>query len=144
MTGRLLVTDDAWPDLRVETAVLGEAGIEMVLADTGETAEVTRLAADVDAILTCFAKVPAGVIDAAIRCQTVARYGVGVDNIDLQRAAELGILALARRLLPLARVDGKSPVEYLTEDERHTTRGLARRLLGQPPASILDAWEMLQ
>jgi D-3-phosphoglycerate dehydrogenase / 2-oxoglutarate reductase len=124
MTSRVLITDYAWPDLEVETAVLAEAGIEMVVADTGETTELTRLAADVDAILTCFAKVPADVLDAAIRCRTVARYGVGVDNIDVQRATELGIvvsnvpaycteevadsallgiLALARRLLPLSR-----------------------------------------
>jgi D-3-phosphoglycerate dehydrogenase len=124
MTSRVLITDYTWPDLGVETAVLAEAGIEMIVADTGETAELTRLAADVDAILTCFAKVPAGVLDAAVRCQTVARYGVGVDNIDVQRATELGImvsnvpaycteevadsallgiLALARRLLPLSR-----------------------------------------
>jgi 5-methylthioribose kinase len=45
--------------------------------------------------------------------------------------------------LLLARVDGKSPVDYLTEDGKRTTRELARRLLAQPPASILDAWEML-
>jgi D-3-phosphoglycerate dehydrogenase / 2-oxoglutarate reductase len=124
MTSRVLITDYTWPDLEVETAVLAEAGIEMVVADTGETAELTRLAADVDAILTCFAKVPADVLDAAVRCRTVARYGVGVDNIDVRRATELGIvvsnvpaycteevadsallgiLALARRLLPLSR-----------------------------------------
>ena len=124
MTSRVLVTDYAWPDLRVETAVLADAGIEMVVADTGETHELVRLAADVDAILTCFAKVPADVLDAAVRCCTVARYGVGVDNIDVRRATELGmvvsnvpaycteevadsallgILALARRLVPLSR-----------------------------------------
>jgi D-3-phosphoglycerate dehydrogenase len=124
MTGRVLITDYAWPDLKVETAVLADAGIEMVVADTGETGELVRLAAGVDAILTCFAKVPADVLDAAVRCQTVARYGVGVDNIDVRRATELGIvvsnvpgycteevadsallgiLALARRLLPLSR-----------------------------------------
>jgi aminoglycoside phosphotransferase (APT) family kinase protein len=45
--------------------------------------------------------------------------------------------------LLLARVDGKSPADYLTEGERRTTRELARRLLTHPPASILDAWEML-
>ena len=45
--------------------------------------------------------------------------------------------------LLLARVDGKSPVDYLTEDGKRVTRELARRLLTQPPASILDAWEML-
>lgn len=50
-------------------------------------------------------------------------------------------------LLPglfLARVDGKSPVEYLTdEDDKNTVRRCARQLLAQPVstlAEILDAW----
>jgi D-3-phosphoglycerate dehydrogenase len=113
VTARVLVTDHAWPHLDVETAVL--AAVD---------AELTALARDVDAILTCFATVPAEVLDAAPRCRIVARYGVGLDNIDVARATELGmivsnvvdyctdevadhtlmmILALARRLLPLNR-----------------------------------------
>lgn len=51
------------------------------------------------------------------------------------------------RLLPgllLARVDGKSPVEYLTtERQRDTVRGMARRFLADPVARLDDlrsAW----
>ncbi|SHN46746.1 C-terminal binding protein [Cryptosporangium aurantiacum] len=119
---RVLVTDVAWPTTDVERSVLAAAGAEMVLASPGES--LVELARDADAILTCFAKVPAEVLDAATRCRTVARYGVGVDNIDVDHAtrlgmvvsnvpvycvdevadsALLGILALARRLLPLTR-----------------------------------------
>lgn len=124
MTARVLVTDHAWPHLDVETAVLAAADAELVVAETGDLDELVALAGDVDAILTCFAKVPAEVLDAAPRCRTVARYGVGLDNIDVARATELGmivsnvvdyctdevadhtlmmILALARRLVPLNR-----------------------------------------
>lgn len=45
--------------------------------------------------------------------------------------------------LLLARVDGKSPADYLTPDERDRTRALARRILATPPDSVLDAWELL-
>ncbi|GAA3388966.1 phosphotransferase family protein [Cryptosporangium minutisporangium] len=45
--------------------------------------------------------------------------------------------------LLLARVDGKSPADYLTDAERHCTRALARRLLTDPPPHVLDAWELL-
>ena len=55
--------------------------------------------------------------------------------------------ARAARLLPgllLARLDGKSPVEYLTrESEKTRPRAFARRLLQQPPArlgEIAAAW----
>ncbi|MGI9336670.1 MAG: phosphotransferase [Gammaproteobacteria bacterium] len=54
----------------------------------------------------------------------------------------------AARLLPglmLARVDGKSPVEYLTQaSDRSTVRNVAKALLRVPPAklaSVRDAWE---
>ena len=121
---KVLVTDVAWPTVDVERAVLAAAGVELVLAPTSDPAELARLARDADAILTCFATVTAEVLEAAPRCRTVARYGVGVDNIDVAAAtrlgmvvsnvpvycvdevadsALLGILALARRLLPLTR-----------------------------------------
>jgi aminoglycoside phosphotransferase (APT) family kinase protein len=55
--------------------------------------------------------------------------------------------ARAASLLPglfLARVDGKSPVEYLTgEADRARVRRVARALLAQPPAALADvrgAW----
>jgi aminoglycoside phosphotransferase (APT) family kinase protein len=53
----------------------------------------------------------------------------------------------AARLLPglfLARIDGKSPVEYLTEErDKHTVRRVARSLLAFPPdrlAEIRQVW----
>jgi hypothetical protein len=53
----------------------------------------------------------------------------------------------AARLLPglfLARIDGKSPVEYLTEErDKHTVRRIARSLLACPPdclAEIRKVW----
>jgi hypothetical protein len=50
--------------------------------------------------------------------------------------------ARAAHLLPalfLARVDGKSPVEYITlEEQRETVRRVARRLLADPPDRIAD------
>ncbi|MHC5264325.1 C-terminal binding protein [Streptomyces sp. UC4497] len=123
-TFKVLVTDFAWPTVDVETAVLAEAGAELIVAESGESAELVRLAPEADAILTCFAKVSREVLEAASRCRTVARYGVGVDNIDVDHATRLGIvvsnvpdycseevadhtllllLALARRLVPLTR-----------------------------------------
>jgi hypothetical protein len=53
----------------------------------------------------------------------------------------------AARLLPglfLARIDGKSPVEYLTEErDKDTVRRVARSLLACPPdclAEISQGW----
>jgi len=57
----------------------------------------------------------------------------------LDEAAFDGVEERAASLLPaflLARVDGKSPVEYLNEESKHVVRTVARRLL--PVASSLE------
>ncbi|MEU2002614.1 phosphotransferase family protein [Rhodococcus sp. NPDC019627] len=45
--------------------------------------------------------------------------------------------------LVLARVDGRSPVDYLDDPGRAAARSLGRRLLGDFPHSLLDAWRHL-
>lgn len=44
--------------------------------------------------------------------------------------------------LMLARVDGKSPAEYLTDRQRDRARVLARRLIATLPAEIEDCWTL--
>ena len=89
---KVLVTDYAWPSLEIERRVLGAVGAELVVAETGEEAELRQLAPQADAILTCWKQVPPGVLDAAPRCLIVSRYGIGLDNIPVAHATQLGIL----------------------------------------------------
>ncbi len=72
--------------------MLDPAGIELLVADVGDEPELVRLAPGVDAILTCWNEVPASVLDVASTCKVVSTYGIGVDNIAVDRATELGIL----------------------------------------------------
>lgn len=123
MTFKVLITDHPGVTLAVERSVFEPAGIELVVAESTDPEELATLAGDVDAIATCFAEVTADILDRAPKCRTVARFGVGLDNIDVSRATELGmivtnvpvycvdevadhtlmlVLALARRLVPFA------------------------------------------
>lgn len=45
--------------------------------------------------------------------------------------------------LVLARVDGRSPVEYLDESQQNTARAVGRRLLTHPPQELTDIWKDL-
>ena len=92
MTRSVLVTDYAWPNLEVERRILDGIGVEIVAAETGDEDELTELASDVVAILTNWKPVSGRVLRNAGRCLTVARYGVGLDNIDVATATELGIV----------------------------------------------------
>lgn len=92
MTKKVLVTDYAWPSLEPEKAVLSEVGAELVVAPNADEETLTELARDVDGILTCWAQTTERVIRAARKCMVVGRYGVGVDNIAIDTATELGIV----------------------------------------------------
>jgi D-3-phosphoglycerate dehydrogenase len=89
---RILVTDVVWPSIEPEAEVLARVGGELVLAETGREEELLRLVPEADAILTCFAHVPAGVIAAGKKLQVVGRYGIGVDNIAVAEATRRDIL----------------------------------------------------
>lgn len=89
---KVLVTDYVWPNLDPEKGVLEPMGAEVVASPSGDATTLAGLATDADAILTCFAKVPRSVIEAASGCRIVARYGIGVDNIDLAACNERGIV----------------------------------------------------
>ncbi len=129
MTRRILITDIAWPDLEIEKEVLAAVDGEVMLAGDGTPDEIIALAPQADAILTCWKDVPAEALDIAPNCQMISRYGIGLDNIPIGRATELGmlvtnvpdfcleevsdhvmalLLATARQLFPLARTPERS------------------------------------
>lgn len=91
MTRKVLVTDYVWSSVEPERAVLAKIGVELVVAPNGNEDTLISLAKDVDGILTCFAQVTENVVRAAEKCQVIGRFGVGVDNIAVDVATELGI-----------------------------------------------------
>ena len=92
MSFRVLITDYAWPNLDLERAILSEVGAEIVVAPNGTAEEIIALAPDVDAILTCWKQVPVAALDVATRCRIVSRYGIGLDNIPVAHATDLGMV----------------------------------------------------
>ena len=91
MTRKVLITDYVWPSVEPEKAVLAAGGADILVAPDGSEETLVELAKDVDGILTCFAKVTDKVVRAAENCVVIGRYGVGVDNIAVDTATELGI-----------------------------------------------------
>ena len=91
MSWKVLITDYVWPSTDPERAVLEAGGASVVVAPDGEESTLVELARDADAIMTCFANVTDNVVRAAERCIVIGRFGVGVDNIAVDTATELGI-----------------------------------------------------
>ncbi len=61
---KVLVTDYAWPDLKVEEGILGEIGVELIAAPNGEEDTLAQLAVGCSGILTCWAQTTR-----ALRCR---------------------------------------------------------------------------
>ena len=88
---QVLLTDRAWPDWSLEREILGKVGADVIEAPDDSEATLIRLAANVDAIGTCWAPVTRRIIEAAGRCRVIARFGIGLDNICVAAASERGI-----------------------------------------------------
>lgn len=80
---KVLITDYAWPDVSIERETLAKIDAELVVAPKGDVETLSKLAADCDAIMTNWAKVPQPVIEACKNCRIVSRLGIGLDNIDV-------------------------------------------------------------
>lgn len=86
------ITDYVFPSLNPERAVLQPLGVELRPKQCRSEEEITALAQDADAVLNCYAKMTAPVIEKLNRCKIIARYGIGVDNVDLAAANKARIL----------------------------------------------------
>jgi D-3-phosphoglycerate dehydrogenase len=86
------VTDYSFPALDVESGILEPLGCEIVAPkQIAAPAELAALVADADYVITQFAPVTAEVIAVMRRARAIVRYGVGVDNVDLDAARVRGI-----------------------------------------------------
>jgi D-3-phosphoglycerate dehydrogenase len=152
MTTKVLITDYVWPSTDPEREVLEAAGIELVIAPDASESTLAGLAADVDAIMFCFAQVTGAVLEAATGCKIAARYGIGVDNVDIAKATELGmvvtnvpdycmdevtdhalgmIIALNRRFVPHSNaVISGGWSDVVLNQPTHRTRGATLGIVG--------------
>ncbi len=88
---KVLVTDHTFDPLDIEQRILEPLGAELVVRQCKTVEELLPLVAEADAVLTQFSPVNAQVIAAMKRVRIIVRYGIGVDNVDLQAAKERGI-----------------------------------------------------
>jgi D-3-phosphoglycerate dehydrogenase len=87
----ILVTDVDWDGLDIELEHLSDLGYEIVLAPDASEKTLVALAPRARVILVCFATLPESAVRAATNAEAIFRYGVGVDNIAVGVARELGI-----------------------------------------------------
>lgn len=88
---RVVLTDQVFPTVDVEREIFSRSGGELEILPDSSPETIRAEAADADAILTTYAAIDAETVAALKSCKVIARYGIGVDNIDLEAARSAGI-----------------------------------------------------
>lgn len=124
---RVVLTDQVFPDVDLERAMLAEIDAELVVPG-GNREAVLAAATTADALLNTY--LPLGREDIARlqRTRVIARYGIGVDNIDVAAARERGIVVT-------------NVPDYCVEEVAAHTLTLMLAALRRLPAALAKAGE---
>jgi D-3-phosphoglycerate dehydrogenase len=87
----IAVTDSPFPSLEPVKAALARIDPELRMAKSASAEDILAVARDADAVLVTYAKLAGGLLRQLRKCRAIGRFGLGVDNIDIPAARELGI-----------------------------------------------------
>lgn len=86
---RVVVIDDGYGSYETEQRILARVSADVVIRPChGDAEQVFAATSDADAILVRESPVNAHAIAQMSRCRAIVRYGIGVDNVDLDAARE--------------------------------------------------------
>jgi len=90
-SARIVITDWTFSDLAIEEQILKPHGCIVQGRQCKTEPELVELVADADGVITQFARLTPKVIQAMAKARVIVRYGIGVDNVDLETARARGI-----------------------------------------------------
>ncbi len=88
----VVITDSVFASHDIEREVLGAIGATVRQLQVVSEGDLLDAASGAHALLVCYAPITRRVIDRMDRCRIVARYGIGVDNVDVDAATARGIV----------------------------------------------------
>ena len=86
---KIYVADHDFPDVEIERNVLDGFEVDRIQAPSSE--DIIEGAADARGLLVQYVPITAEVIEALDDLEVIARYGIGVDNVDVDAATENGV-----------------------------------------------------
>lgn len=88
---KVVITDSGFPNVDQEKAIIESSDTALFSYQCKTETEVAQYCKDADAILTQWAPITAKVINQMVNCKVIVRYGIGVDNVDLEAARKKNI-----------------------------------------------------
>ena len=116
--GKVYITDYGFPNLEQERNLLNAMGYDVYSTANATEDDIIVNARDADAILVQWAPLTSRVISSLQKCRIIVRYGIGVDNIDLEAAR--------KQCIPVCNVP-----DYCVEEVADHTISLALALARQ-------------
>lgn len=89
---KVVVSDHEFDSLEIEREELEKISTELIDASNKTEEEIIRLISDADGILNMYYPISRQLMEHMKRCKVISRYGIGIDNIDISAATELGIM----------------------------------------------------
>jgi D-3-phosphoglycerate dehydrogenase len=86
------VTDSVFPNLEPARQVLAGIGAQLRLASEPAPEAILDVARQADGLLVTYAKITSEIIEQLDQCRIIARFGIGVDNVDIAAATASGIV----------------------------------------------------
>lgn len=137
--GPVVITDYDFGDVDIERKIIEGAGFALVAKQCRSESDVIAAASDASGVITQHVRVGARAIRAFTRCHVIARYGTGVDIVDVEAATRRGIQVItapidwcadevADHAIALWLVAARKIAEYASA----TRRGEWRWQTGQP------------
>ena len=135
---KVVITDFDFGDIDVERKILEAVGAEVVGLQSKQEEDLFEAARDCAAMINQYARVGRSTISRMQKCEVIARYGVGVDIVDVDAATERGILVTNVQDYCTEEVADHAIALWLTlarklpDYDRATHNGIWRWQSGQP------------
>lgn len=88
---KFVITDFQFPNIDAEKRIIEDAGGQLAALQCRTEQDVIDRAADADVLLVQWAPITRSVVERLSNCKVIVRYGIGLDNIDLEAARSRGI-----------------------------------------------------
>lgn len=88
---KVVITDSDYGDNDIERAILEPVGAEILALQAKSEDDLLDHVRDCDAIMNQYARVGARTVAAMQRCKVIARFGIGVDIVDVEAATARNI-----------------------------------------------------
>ena len=92
---KVVITDHNFPSVDIERSIVEPLGIQLAAISPPCKTEddIIRNCGDADVLIVQWAPITRRVLEALPKVKCIVRYGVGVNNFDLEAARDLGVVA---------------------------------------------------